>query len=40
LLAIGYQRWVDIAGRATAKLSSEEQQRFWSGTASEAYGLK
>jgi L-fuconolactonase len=40
LLAIGYQRWVEIAGRAAAKLSSEEQRRFWSETAMEAYGLR
>jgi L-fuconolactonase len=40
LLAVSYGRWVDIAGRATAKLSTHEQQRFWSGTAVEAYGLK
>jgi L-fuconolactonase len=40
LLALSYSRWVDIAGRATAKLSSEEQERFWSETAVEAYGLK
>lgn len=40
LLALSYGRWVDIAGRATAKLSTAEQQRFWSETAVEAYGLK
>jgi L-fuconolactonase len=39
LLALSYQRWVEIAGPATARLSSDEQQRFWSGTAIEAYRL-
>jgi L-fuconolactonase len=39
LLALSYSHWVEIAGRATAKLTPDEQQRFWSGTAVEAYGL-
>jgi len=40
LLAISYQHWVDIVGRATAQLSATEQQRFWGETAIEAYRLK
>jgi L-fuconolactonase len=40
LLALSYGRWVDIAGRAVARLSTAEQQRLWSETAVEAYGLK
>jgi len=40
LLAITYQRWVDIVNKAAARLSLAEQQRLWSGTAIEAYGLK
>jgi L-fuconolactonase len=39
LLAIGYQRWVGIVAKATARLSAGEQERFWGGTAIEAYGL-
>jgi len=40
LLAIGYQRWVSIVGKATAKFSITEQQRLWAETAVEAYGLQ
>jgi L-fuconolactonase len=40
LLAIGYQRWVEVVTKATARLSAAEQQRFWGETAMEAYGLK
>jgi L-fuconolactonase len=40
LLAIGYQRWVNIVGKAAARLSIAEQQRLWAETAVEAYGLE
>lgn len=39
LVAVPYRRWVKIVESATAKLSQTEQERFWSGTAREAYGL-
>jgi L-fuconolactonase len=39
-LAISYQRWVALVTKATSKLSLSEQERFWAGTAREAYGLK
>ncbi len=39
LVAVAYQRWVEIVERATAGLSKTEQERFWSGTATEAYRL-
>jgi L-fuconolactonase len=40
LLAIGYQRWVSIVGKAAARLSIAEQQWLWAETAVEAYGLR
>ena len=39
LVALPYQRWVEIVSEATAGLSQAEQERFWSGTAIEAYSL-
>ena len=39
LLAVQYGNWAQIVERATAGLSESEQQRFWSGTAKEAYRL-
>ena len=40
LLALGYQRWVEVVERTTASLSLAEQERFWAETAIEAYNLK
>jgi len=40
LLAIGYQRWVNIVGKAAARLSIAEQRRLWAETAIEAFGLQ
>jgi len=40
LLAITYQRWVGIAEKIAASLSSSEQQHLWAETAVRAYGLK
>jgi L-fuconolactonase len=39
LVAISYNNWVDIVGRFCNQLSQSEQERIWSGTAIEAYGL-
>lgn len=39
LLAVPYQGWVEIVDRFCSKLSKSEQERIWSGTAVEAYGL-
>jgi L-fuconolactonase len=39
LVAISYGKWVKIVERETAGLSAGEQDRFWSGTAREAYRL-
>jgi L-fuconolactonase len=39
LLAVSYQRWVEIVQALVAPLSSAEQQRIWSETAIEAYNL-
>jgi len=39
LLASSYQKWVNTARRALAQLSVVEQERIFSGTALEAYGL-
>lgn len=39
-VASDYGRWVDTVKEWTADLSPTEQERFWSGTAIEAYGLK
>jgi L-fuconolactonase len=39
-LAISYQHWVRLVTKATDKLSQAEQERFWAGSAREAYGLK
>lgn len=40
LLACGYKKWVDLVAEWIQPLSSSEQERIWSGTAKEAYGLK
>jgi L-fuconolactonase len=40
LLAASYRRWVSIVERVVSGLSVSEQERIWSGTAVEAYGLK
>jgi predicted TIM-barrel fold metal-dependent hydrolase len=40
LLAVDYGRWVNIVQDYTRKLSSDEQERIWSGTAVEAYKLE
>ena len=39
LVATTYRRWVTIVDHVMNKLSSSEQERFWYGTAMEAYGL-
>ncbi len=39
LLASGYGRWVEVVTRAVAGLSPAEKDRFWGGTAAEAYKL-
>lgn len=39
LLASGYKQWVDVVDAFIGSLSGDEQQRIWSGTAIEAYGL-
>jgi L-fuconolactonase len=39
LLALTYQRWVEIVGKWASSLSVTEQQRLWAETAIEAYNL-
>jgi L-fuconolactonase len=39
LLATGYRSWYDLCCRFASELSTEEQTRFFGGTASEAYRL-
>jgi L-fuconolactonase len=39
LLALSYQRWVEIVAKTAGRLSVAEQERLWAGTAVEAYGL-
>ena len=39
LVASDYKRWADTVGGAIAKLSPDEQNRIWGGTAAEAYKL-
>lgn len=39
LLASSYKRWVDVVTKATAALTQSEKDRFWGGTAAEAYKL-
>jgi L-fuconolactonase len=39
LLAIGYAQWAGIAAKVISKFSAAEQERFWAGTATEAYRL-
>jgi L-fuconolactonase len=39
LLAISYHHWVEIVAKSVARFSTAEQERFWSGTATEAYRL-
>jgi L-fuconolactonase len=39
LVASSYKHWVSIVERFCAKLSQPEQERIWSGTAAQAYGL-
>jgi L-fuconolactonase len=39
LLAITYGSWVDLVREEVGHLSKDEQQRFWSETAMEAYRL-
>jgi L-fuconolactonase len=39
LLASSYKRWVDAVRRCTLQLTRSEQQRIWTETAMEAYGL-
>ncbi len=39
LVATGYADWAALAGRLVSRLSSSEQEAFWSGNAREAYGL-
>ena len=39
LVACPYQKWVDVVSRATAAWSASEKERFWGGTAIEAYKL-
>ncbi|MGH9625635.1 MAG: amidohydrolase family protein [Bryobacteraceae bacterium] len=40
LLAIGYGDWARLVADFISELSASEQERFWSGTAMEAYGLR
>ena len=40
LLALRYEKWVDIVAKTASRLSVTEQQRLWAGTAVEAYGLE
>ena len=39
LLATTYCRWVETVERYVSRLTESEQERFWSGTAKEAYRL-
>ena len=39
LLAVSYRRWFEVVERYVSRLSRDEQDRFWSGTAVEAYKL-
>ena len=39
LLATPYGRWFRLVEKYVARLSDTEQERFWDGTAVEAYGL-
>lgn len=39
LLATPYERWFRLVEKFVARLSDSEQERFWDGTAVEAYGL-
>jgi L-fuconolactonase len=39
LVAVQYERWVEIVSEAIRDLSETEQERIWSGTAQEAYRL-
>ncbi len=39
LLAVSYRRWFEVVERYVSRLSQDEQDRFWSGTALEAYKL-
>lgn len=39
LVAIEYNRWVELIDAATRNFSVSERERIWSGTAVEAYGL-
>lgn len=39
LLAATYKRWVETVTKAVAGLSQSEKDRFWGGTAAEAYKL-
>ncbi len=40
LLAIGYLQWAEIVARLVGRLTQGEQERFWSGTAREAYQFR
>jgi L-fuconolactonase len=40
LVASDYGRWVNVVETLTSRLSQAEQDRIWSGTADEAYGLR
>jgi L-fuconolactonase len=39
LVAVDYSNWCGVVADFVSKLSDSEQQRVWSGTASEAYRL-
>ena len=39
LLATSYEHWFRLVEKYVARLSDSEQERFWDGTAVEAYGL-
>jgi L-fuconolactonase len=39
LVAASYQRWFEVVNGYVSQLSDTEQERFWSGTALEAYRL-
>jgi L-fuconolactonase len=40
LIASSYEKWVNLIDRFCGTLSNSEQERIWSDTAIEAYGLK
>jgi L-fuconolactonase len=39
LLGCNYDRWIEVASRAVARWSADEQEQFWWKNAFNAYGL-